>query len=275
MKKFIVFFILLLAAGGTGFYFGWVQLAVPAQSRGVIFTKTGGWDAQAVEPGVFTWRWEKLIPGNFTLYLYPDKIYTSEIRSSGSLPSAGAYSLFLDGSPGFGYSVRLSLSYRINDEYFPALARTEGVLPDGLEAWLESVRTGINAKSSAAVAAWFEQDQAASKSRLPGSAEKELNAAISSAIAADYPFLEVTGLAPLEFDLPDAALYAKGRELYFARADARKETIRENARNMMGQSLREDARMESLEKYGEILTRYPVLLDFLKIEKSLAEPVKP
>ncbi|MDR1931720.1 MAG: hypothetical protein LBQ57_02745 [Spirochaetales bacterium] len=270
MKKFIVLFILLLALGGTGFYFGWVQLSIPAGSRGVIFTKTHGWEARAAQPGAFAWRWEKLIPGNFTLYLYPDTIYTDEILASGSLPSADVYNLFLDGRPEFTYSLRLRLSYRVKDDYFPVLAMTEGVLPDGLEAWLESARTGISAKSAAAVASWFEKTR--QEPLPPGSMEKELAALVGAVIGADYPFLEVTGLAPLEMTFPDAALYAKGRELYLERADSRKQTLRESAGDMMSSALREDARMESLKKYGELLTQYPILLDFLKIEKDLALP---
>jgi hypothetical protein len=271
MKKFIVFFILLLGLGGTGFYFGWIQLEVPVQSRGVIFTKTGGWEEKPIEPGAFTWRWEKLIPGNFTLYLYPDKVYTAEIEADGSLPSAEVYSMFLDGNPSFRYSIRVSVSCRVKAEYFPVLARDQGVLPEGLEEWLISVRTGIRAKTSAAVAAWFEKSSEAS---LPaGTAEKEIIRTIGDSVTADYPFLELAGIAPGQISLPDTALYAKARELYLERADGRKESLRQNARDVAARGLQEEARIESLKKYGELLTQYPVLLDFLRIEKDLAEPV--
>jgi hypothetical protein len=270
MKKFIVLFILLLGLGGTGFYFGWVQLEVPAQSLGVIFTKTGGWEAQTVRPGAFTWRWERLIPGNLSLYLYPDKTYTAEIDAEGSLPSAQAYGLFLDGNPSFAYSVRFSVGCRVKAEYFPVLARDQGVLPETLEEWFASVRTGISAKTSAAVAAWFEKSSA--ETLLPGAAEKELTGAIRAFLAADYPFLEVTEIAPVRLSLPDTALYVKARELYLERADGRKESLRQNAREAADRGLKEDARMESLKKYGELLTQYPPLLEFLKIEKDLAAP---
>ena len=265
MKKFVVFFILLLGLGGAGFYFGWVQLDIPPQSRGVIFTKSGGWDAAAAEPGVFSWRWEKLIPGNFTLYLYPDKTHTSEIELRGSLPSAEVYALVLDGNPSFGYSLRFSVSYRVHSDYFPVLAKEHGVLPETFEEWLAALRTGIAAKGSAAVAAWFEENSAA-----PAETEKQLARTITAFLAADYPFLEITGFAPTELRFPDTALYAKARELYLARAESRKDALRESAREMTLRALREETRWENLKKYGELLTQYPVLLDFLKIEKELA-----
>jgi hypothetical protein len=270
MKKFILLFILLLALGGCGFYFGWVQIEIPAGSKAVIFTKTQGWENTILEPGVFTWRWEKLIPRNFTLYLYPDKTYTEEIKSEGSLPSADVYNLFLEGRPDFRYSLSFSLTYRIKDDFFPVLARDNGVLPEGLDEWLASVRAGIGTKCSAAIVSWFET--AGNAPLPPGTAEKEITGAMSRAIAADYPFLEVISAAPTQILMPDTALYAKGREIYLAQADSKKEAIRQNAQNVMNRTLQEDGRMETLKKYGELLTQYPVLMDFLKIEKSLAEP---
>ncbi|MCL1818303.1 MAG: hypothetical protein FWG35_05175 [Spirochaetaceae bacterium] len=268
MKKFVVFFILLLGLAGTGFYFGWVQIAIPPQSQGVIFTKTGGWDATAVQPGVFAWRWEKLIPGNFTLYLYPDTTHTGEIELRGSLPSAEAYALVLDGNPSFGYTLRFSVSYRVRNGYFPVLAKEHGVLPEAFDEWLASLRTGIAAKGSAAVAAWFEK----TSDPAPEETEKRLAESITALFAADYPFLEITGFAPTELSLPDTALYAKARELYLARAESRKDALRESAREMTLRTLREEARWENLKKYGELLTQYPVLLDYLKAEKELTDP---
>jgi hypothetical protein len=267
MKKIVMLFIFLLAAGGTAFYFGWVQLDIPAGNRAVIFTKTRGWDEKPAVPGAFAWRWENLIPGNLALYLYPDKTYTVELSCEGSLPSGDVYNLFLDGRPEFRYSLRFSLSYRVREDYFITLARDKGVLPEGLQEWLASAHTGIGAKGSAAATSLF--DEARDPPLSPGSAEKQLRDAITGAIAADYPFLEVTDLAALQIVLPDTALYAKGRELYLEQANSKKEAIRQNANRTMDHILREDERMAKLKKYGEILTQYPILMDFLKIEKDL------
>jgi hypothetical protein len=275
MKKFLALFIFLLALGGTGFYFGWVQLDIPPQTRGIIFTKTWGWDTKALTPGAFAWRWEKLIPGNFSLYVYPDKIYTGEIRSEGSLPSAEVYSMFLDGSPDFRYSLRFTLSYRIRDEHFAVLARDLGILPEGLEAWLSSVETDIGGKSVSRITSLFTGED--TPAGPPEAVFSRIFAEIRGLIGADYPFLELTGFAPLSLTLPDMALYAKGREIYFLRADSRKETLRQNAGDMTRYTIAEDRRLESLKKYGALLSEYPVLLDFLKVEKSLGpgSPIPP
>ena len=51
--------------------------------------------------------------------------------------------------------------------------------------------------------------------------------------------------------------------------------MQQDARDMMRTFLREEARWEHLSRYGELLTRYPVLLDFLKIENELTEAAGP
>ncbi|MDR1317675.1 MAG: hypothetical protein LBK13_12460 [Spirochaetales bacterium] len=273
MKKFVVLCIILLAAGGTVFYFGWVQIGIPAGNTAVIFTKTRGWEEKPVSPGTFIWRWEKLIPGNFTLYLYPDKIYTAEIVCEGNLPSADVYNLFLDGRPDFRYELRLTLSYRVREDSFPVLAGEQNVLPEGLEEWLGSVRSGIGAKCAEAISALFE---AAGEAPVrPGAAEKQILDALAGALETAYPSLEVTGIMPARISLPDTALYVKGRELYLEQVNGKKEAIRQSASQMMTHIQQEDERMESLRKYGELLTRYPILMDFLKIEKDLAEDSRP
>lgn len=273
MKKFIVLFIILLTLGGTAFYFGWVQIEIPAGSKAVIFTKTRGWEEKPLTPGAFTWRWEKIIPDNLNLYLYPDKTYTAEVVSEGSLPSADVYNLFLDGRPEFNYILRFSLNYRVRDDYFVILARDKNVLPEGLDAWLAAAHTGIGAKCRAAITALFESAGAAPL--VPGSVEKQILDTLSAAIAADYPFLELLDLAPEKIILPDTALYAQGRELYLEQVNSKKDMIRQNAGQTMEHIQREDARMESLRKYGELLTRYPILMDFLKIEKDLPQLTGP
>jgi hypothetical protein len=57
MKKFIFLFIILLIAGGCAFFFGWIQILIPAETYAVAFTKTGGFDDEVIEPGKFVWRW--------------------------------------------------------------------------------------------------------------------------------------------------------------------------------------------------------------------------
>ncbi|MDR1180098.1 MAG: hypothetical protein LBK44_06300 [Spirochaetales bacterium] len=275
MKKFVALCIILLAAGGTVFYFGWVQIGIPAGNTAVIFTKTWGWEEKPVSPGTFIWRWEKLIPGNFSLYLYPDTIYTAEIVCEGSLPSADVYNLFLDGRPDFRYDVRLTVSYRVRGDFFPVLAGEQNVLPEGLGDWLGSVRSGIGAKCLEAVNTLFAADGDVEAPVRPGSVEQRISGVVAGALEAAYPSLEVTGILPVRITLPDTALYAKGRELYLEQVSAKKEAIRQSASQMMSHIQREDERMESLKKYGELLTQYPVLMDFLKIEKDLARDSQP
>lgn len=258
MKKTLIFLIFASLAGGTVFYFGWVQLELPAHTRGVVFTKTRGWDDSPLVPGKFNWRWEKLIPGNFSLYLYPDAVYESEIDLSGELPSAGIYTLLLEGKPSFRYDIRFRVSYRIREDGIVALAREQGVLPDQLEAW----RTSIAGRMAEEAFPVLRTHMDARDDLFPAPAEK-----LKETFTSRFPLLEITAVSPVSMTYPDVLLYEKGRELYFHSVDVRKEAVLQESRTMAVHILQEDQRMETLKKYGELLTRYPVLIEYLAVEK--------
>jgi hypothetical protein len=70
MKAFLITLIILVVLAGAAFYFGWLQILLPAENYAVIFTKTGGYDETVVRPGEFSWRWQRLIPTNMTVYTF-------------------------------------------------------------------------------------------------------------------------------------------------------------------------------------------------------------
>jgi hypothetical protein len=259
MKKIIVIMVLLLAAGGAVFHLGWVQMKLPANSVGVAFTKTRGWDAEPLPPGRFVWRWERLLPGNMALHVYPIETYSADISLSGGLPSGEVYALFMEGRPSFRYSIRFVVTYRLKPEHFPLLASRDKVLPEGLPAYAESLKAGMTEAASAAVDEFF-----ASPPREGAALSAD---ALKTRILARHPFLDIEAVNAVETSLPDPALYARGRELYFAAQDGRKEAVFGESRELAVETLREERQLERLKKYGELLSRYPDLIEFLAIEK--------
>ena len=88
MKRFVILMVVLLLLGGVAFYFGWVQIHIPAGHYGVIFTRTNGWEDEPVVPGTFVWRWQRLVPTNFTLYLFDVESHRTEVRLDGKIGRA-------------------------------------------------------------------------------------------------------------------------------------------------------------------------------------------
>ena len=133
MKAFLIILVILVILAGVVFYFGWVQIHLPAEHYAVVFTKSGGYDQEVIRPGEFSWRWERLIPTNMTLYIFDLHPRSREISFQGSLPSAELYSSVLPENPDFSYRGEIEVIFAVAPESLPALVAEEKLLPDQLD----------------------------------------------------------------------------------------------------------------------------------------------
>ena len=147
MKKFIAFFIILLAAAGAVFYFGWIQFAVPADKYGIMVSKTGGVYPHVIQRGTFAWRPERLLPTNARLFLFPaEPVQTTQIIE-GELPSARLYSEWMkivaadsnkEKSADFSYSAAFTITAAVRAESLAALYVRGAITDqDSLDAFLK------------------------------------------------------------------------------------------------------------------------------------------
>ena len=88
VKKFFANFIVLLIFSAVVFFIGWIQFYVRPGTCAIMKSKTGGLYHSAVVPGVFTWRWERLLPTNVSLEIFDLSVYKATQSVSGELPSA-------------------------------------------------------------------------------------------------------------------------------------------------------------------------------------------
>ena len=72
MKTAIIIIVLLIAAAGTAFYFGWVK--VEPDEIGLAHSTITGTIDYPVESGRIYWFWQKLVPKTFYLYTVQKKI---------------------------------------------------------------------------------------------------------------------------------------------------------------------------------------------------------
>lgn len=260
MRKFVVGVILLLIVAGVVFYFGWIQFRIPEDRIAVIFTKTGGWDEQPVQPGEFHWRWENLLPTNLTVHLFSNQPHSAEVRAAGTLPSGDLYRRYLEGEVDFGYVVEFRLRFRVRPDALPALIARERLTPDQLEQWYADHADTMTRRGIELVDSFFaalQDDEAFSLARFGRYLRTELEA--------EFPNLEILQLTPVQVRVPDLRLYAAARLVYLAVLDARSEATAAAAFDAAGEEVRRESRLALLRRYGEVLKEYPILLDYFSL----------
>lgn len=270
MRKFIVSLVILILAGGTVFYFGWVQYKIPPNSYGVVFTKTHGWDDEVIHAGRFMWRWERLLPTNFTLYVFPSEPHTANVSADGSLPSAENYSQFLDQSPDFSYSIALDVTFRVEPEALVDLARSEGILPGDLADWYERKSDAIEAATpELVVQSVNESAESETETPIVG-----LPARLRPLLEERFSNLEFISVVPREVRIPDIELYLRAKEIYLSVLDTREEAAGAAAAAQSTQDIQTEGRLQVLRSYGDILDAYPVLLDYFRLQAETgADPL--
>lgn len=263
--KFLLTLFLLLAVGGAVFYFGWVQLRLPEHTYGVIFTKTGGWDEESIHPGTFTWRWEGLIPTNMTLYRIPVEMQSTRISREGELPSGSVYSAALDTNGDFTYKVDFSFSYKLKPEHLPDLIMNEGLKPDEISGWYESLNEQLISAAEKIVSGEFEKTEEAGNS---GSLFSDLEELLLEELSDDFPFAEIHSVHPQSIDIPDMDLYHAAKDYYLNILDAKEKTERETIEQKRSWKVSEESKLDVLEKYGKLFTEYPGLIKYFALKET-------
>jgi hypothetical protein len=263
MKAFLIILVILVVAAGVVFYFGWIQIQLPPDHYGVIFTKTGGYDSRVVRPGEFVWRWEALVPTNLTLYRFDLEPRQVEVSFDRNLPSAELYASVLPDKPAFVVRGRLQVTFTLAPDSLPGLVKEKSLTPDGLGAFYDTAARDMT-----------ETLQLQLRNLEPAELQRPLEPALREALAARMPYLQVTALVVQGLEMPDMELYQLARQSYRNLADVyqrerEQATVRLAAEQAQAdrRSAEEESRLASLRKYGELFNEYPVLLKALAIEK--------
>lgn len=263
MKKFFLFLAVLLAAVCAVFFVGWVSFAIDGEEYAVAYTKTGGWRDEVILPGRFTWMWERLIPTNLTLYRFPAAPRDVETTVRGELPSGSIYARLLEEQPDFSYELVLSVSFSIRPEALPALVRDEGLRPGTLDVWydmtgeriaqfvLGRIPESLSSRAGEPVPAAFHADG------LPDELEEE------------FPEIEVHSVMPGNVRFPDPELYLRGKRLYLSVLDARETALARAGAVIASEQASDERTIERLEALGEVLTRYPVLIQYFAVSSGV------
>jgi hypothetical protein len=263
MKKILLVLFFLIVLGGAVFFIGWVQFTVPSGDYGVMSSKTHGPDTRLIQAGEFRWIWYKLIPTNVTVTSFHLDTINSSISIENELLSGKIYADFAGMEADFTYSFSADLSFRVNPDFLIAVL-SENNIKDQMEldVFEEKITGDIK----------FLITQRLNSGDYSGELDQILlegeSPRLTSEIKQRYPYLDKLSCHILGIRLPDFALYRSVRILYEDYLSKQRDYMAGSLQNKAENHIDTRIRFDELAKYGELLTQYPVLLQFLALEKG-------
>jgi len=269
MKIKLTVFILLTCAIAV-FFIGWVQFSVPAGKYGVLISKTGGVNSKTIIPGQFRWQWEKLIPTNITIRTYDLAPRTYSLTADGMLPSGDIFQHMLEGNPDFSWKIGVSVSGRVAPYYLPILVGLLDIKDqEALDSWVEQRISSIGENAGRTIIADVMKNpsQYPDFSSNPARVSELLKAKIAALSNDEIEILEIT---PQTIQIPDFTLYTLASQTYSDYQKQRQVLMNKTAAAEADASVAEYLQIERFARWGELLTKYPILLDFLALPKDAA-----
>ena len=211
MKKFLITLLFLIIAGGVVFYFGWVQIQIPAEGYAVFFSKTNGYDEDVIEPGKFVWRWQRLIPTNVKMHIFEPEIHEHTVTVEGELPSGALYADFLRGDPDFSWQTKIFIRFTINPESLPELVQNEHVQPEELSAYYDSVYEKTESYVYPRVLSYLNKADNSGEITTDVTGLEEI---LYDALSDSFPSIDFVDIHIASLEMPDLDLYLKGKRNY-------------------------------------------------------------
>jgi len=265
MKKFFIVLLILIALGGAAFFVGWVQFAVPPGQFGVVSSKTHGIDPLVVKSGEFRWIWYKLIPTNVRIAVFSLEHSKYTIDFNSALPSGDTYASFIGAAnANFSWNLRGEITFIINPEKLVVITEKNNLEnQDDLEKYSESIAKNIeliiiNTLSSA--------DSDRLEKIMAGNTDSGLKQEISE----KFPEIKDFSFVIHSAKFPDFILYRQLRILYEDFISKQREYIASSFGTRAESHIESQFRFEELSKYGELLTKYPILLEYIELEHTIS-----
>ena len=269
-KIFTFFFILFLLAGGAAavFFIGWVHPPLNGNQYAVIFSKTGGYRETPLRADEFLWMPERLLPTNTTVLIYSVEPRSCSVDVEGKLPSGDIYSMLIEGAPSFAFRFSCRLTCRLNPERLIDLAR-EGVLPEQTEALIAGFEKDFQPMIIDLIQKKSTDSEFVS---LIGSDFSKLQEVLTEEIEARNPNIDVTRLIVNSISLPDIRLYEEARNLYFRTIQNVPPERLQRLQKEVTEGTAQLMKYQSLEELARLLEKYPILMEYAKINPTLEMP---
>ncbi|MDR3115775.1 MAG: hypothetical protein LBU25_09685 [Treponema sp.] len=263
MRKFGVIGIILSIISGTAFFFGWVQLMVPPEAYGVLRSKTHGVDPRIIRAGEFRWVWYALIPTNTDIQVFTLDPVSRSLSLQDALPSGKEYAAFAGVTMDFTYKLGITFSFTLKPDSLVTLIDTQHILD---QAGLDAFETDLAAQIETFILQRlriYTMDLAKLEEMLSSGSIAALDADIQRV----FPDTENLVCSIKTRDFPDLSLYQQFRILYTGYLTKQQEYVQSEQALQPETRMLTQIRFDDLIRYGELLTKYPILLQFLELEQ--------
>ncbi|MDR0409920.1 MAG: hypothetical protein LBH18_05940 [Spirochaetaceae bacterium] len=261
MKKFFVILIILIALGSLCFFAGWAQLSVPHNSYGVLRSKTHGLYEHVIKDGNFTWLWYKLIPANTNIAVFDIKNQTVQVEASGGLPQAETYTAFVGLKSDFSWQVSGRVSFSINPDSLPRLVDQFSISNQSeFDAYITQLRLQLTPFIEQRLAYYCGQPEALTQINAESSYEP-----LTQDIQDAFPYITGLSCSLSVKRFPDYNLYNSAKSMYDDYISHQREILNAQISDNAAGRIKSQFRLDELARYGELITKYPLLLDYLKL----------
>jgi len=267
-RKLIIVTLIVLACAASVFFFGWTQFSVPAGKYGVMLSKSGGYYPQAIMPGNFTWRWERIVPTNAQILVFDLTPRQVNYTADGSLPSADRYGKVLntkdDFSWGFGMDALVTLK---PEQLVPVVEKNTIQTQEALESYIDShiraiLQTIMYRYVSELVDDPYEYQQV--KTDYHTLSEK-IKDELTKAIGQDFAVEAVT---LTKLTIPDIHTYKIAEQAYNQYEQQREMLLAETAAKEAQYAASEQFQIDRLTKWGDFLAKYPHIIELIAVAQQ-------
>ena len=263
--RFFITLLILIAAAGTVFWFGWVQFSLEEGEYAVVYSKSNGYESEVLRNGEFAWRWQALLPTNLTLHTFKLETRGVTVDRSGKLPSGDFYAAMVGEDVSFDWGIEVKIFYRMNPDSLPSLV-ADGLVAAELDSHYNDFESRLSSEIVRLIAAEVESDpEETIGNRLP-----RLEIGIKDKAAAIDGRIIIVDAAVKDLSYPDLVLYAEARRLVLDLMNKRQAVMTEVENAAVRREGIQSARLELLEEYGRVFDKYPILLDLFALEGNPA-----
>jgi hypothetical protein len=259
-----------LVLAGAGFFFGWAQLGVPPGSYGVMRSKTHGLDPRLIREGEFRWVWYKLIPTNVAIETYKLGRIEKRLNFQGGLPSGEAYTAFAastgasDIKADFSYELNVEVSFSLKADSLVSLIGENNISG---QAELDSFQEGLGRDIEAFVLRWLNNPDD-NQDEIPALLVAGSSPRLEGEIAGGFPYIENLSCRVEAVRFPDYRLYRQFQGLFEEYLAKQRKYLEDSSQGSPEKRIDSRLRMDELARYGELLTKYPILLEYLNLEQN-------
>ena len=267
-RKLIIVTLIVLACAAAVFFFGWTQFSVPAGKYGVMLSKSGGYYPQAIMPGNFTWRWERIVPTNAQILVFDLTPRQVNYMADGTLPSADRYAKVLNTKDDFSWSFGMDTLVTLKPGQLVSIVEKNTIqTQEALESYIDShiqgmLQTIMYRYVSELIDNPYEYQQIKTDYHI---LSEKIKGELAKTAGQDF---SVEAVTLTKLTIPDIDTYKIAEQAYNTYEQQREMLLAETAAKEAQYSASEQFQIDRLTKWGDFLAKYPHIIELIAVAQQ-------